>query len=453
MDRGLRRAIADARRQGELYFASLLPEEHILRAFGDARWLWRRRIYSPSVTIWVFLAQCLSPDHSCRDAVAQLIAWLLASGRDICSAVTGGYCIARDRLPEKVCYQLVRDTGHQTDQEAPSSWLWQQHRVVDVDGTTVTMADTPANQAAYPQQPGQKRGCGFPILRLIVVFSLATGTVLEAVLGKYQGKRTGEASLFRTLHCRLQENDVVLADRIYSGWFDIALLQQRGVHCVVRKHQSRPTDFRRGTRLGRGDHLVRWRKPQRPPWMSKEQYLELPKELVLREVRVRVDQKGFRTKELVVVTTLLDPEKYTADELAKLYRRRWQAELCLRSLKVVLQMDHLRCKAPHRVRNELYMHLVAYNLIRKVMAIAADKAGIEPWTVSFKGALQTLARLLPVLDTKVGIDDWCEVLLKAIATHRVGDRPDRFEPRRVKRRPKQYKLLNQPRQNYKRDAA
>ena len=145
--------------------------------------------------------------------------------------------------------------------------------------------------------------------------------------------------------------------------------------------------------------------------MSKKQYRKLPDELIVREVRVCVPQKGFRTKELVVVTTLLDAEKYTADELDKLYRRRWQAELCLRSLKVVLQMDHLRCKIPHRVRNELYMHLVAYNLIRKVMAIAADKAGLEPWTVSFKGALQTLARLLPVLDTKVDIDNWCAMRL------------------------------------------
>lgn len=453
MDYGLRRVVADARRQGKLYFASLLPEEHILRAFGEARWLWHSRIYSPSVTIWVFLAQCLSPDHSCRDAVAQLIAWLLACGRRVCSARTGTYCQARDRVPEAATYQLLRDTGRQVDEEAPSNWLWHQHRVWDADGSTATMADTPANQAEYPQQPGQKKGCGFPILRLVVVFSLATGIVLEAALGKYKGKRTGEAALFRALHSSLQENDVVLADRIYSGWFDIALLKRRGVHCVVRKHQSRPTDFRRGTRLGRGDHLVRWRKPQRPPWMSKRQYRKLPKELTLREVRVHVEQKGFRTQELIVVTTLLDHEKYTVDELAKLYRRRWQAELCLRSLKVVLQMDHLRCKTPHRVRNELYMHLVAYNLIRKVMAAAAAEAGIEPWTVSFKGALQTLARLLPLLDTNVDIGNWCDVLLKAIATHRVGDRPDRFEPRRVKRRPKQYKLLNQPRKNYKRDAA
>jgi hypothetical protein len=391
----------------------------------------------------------MSPDHSCRDAVAQLIAWLLACGRRVCSAETGAFCTARDRVPEEASRQLMRDTGHQVDRDAPSHWRWHNHRVLNVDGSTATMADTPANQAEYPQQRAQKRGCGYPILRFVVIFSLATGTVMETALGKYKGKLTGENSLFRTLHHILQDGDVVLADRYFSGWFDIALLQQGGVHCVIRKHQLRSTDFRTGKRLGRHDHLVRWKKPQRPSWMSTKQYLELPNELILREVRVLVPQKGFRTKEVIVVTTLLDPQKYSTQELAKLYRRRWQAELNLRSLKAVMQMDHLRCKTPHRVRNELYMHLLAYNLIRKVMAIAAAKAGIEPWTLSFKGTLQTLARLLPLLDTKVATEDWCEVLLQAIATHGVADRPDRVEPRRVKRRPKQYKFMNKPRGDYK----
>jgi putative transposase len=449
MDRALHRAVAEARRQGKLYFASLLPEEHILQAFGKASLLWHGWLYTPSVTIWVFLAQCLSPDHSCRDAVAQLIAWLVARKQRACSANTGAYCTARADVPESASHRLLRDTGHQVDRNAPSHWRWHKLRVVDVDGSTVTMADTPENQAEYPQQRSQKRGCGFPILRLVVVFSLATGTVLEAALGKYRGKQTGENSLFRTLHHVLQEGDVVLADRYFSGWFDIALLQQRGVHIVVRKHQLRATDFRTGKRLGRHDHLVRWKKPQRPLWMSKKEYAALPNEIILREVRVLVDQKGFRTKEVIVVTTLLDAQEYSATELAKLYRRRWQAELNLRSLKDVLQMDHLRCKTPHRVRNELYMHLLAYNLIRKVMAIAAARACVEPWTISFKGTLQTLGRLLPLLDTRVATKNWCEVLLDAVATHGVGNRPDRYEPRCKKRRSKSYPLMNQPRQKLK----
>lgn len=448
MDQAFRRAVAEARKHGDLYFASLLSEDRILELFGGTRWFWQGWIYTPAVTIWVFLSQCLSEDHSCRDAVAGLIAWRLARGLRRCSAQTGAYCTAREDLPEEACSGLMRETGREADEEAPAEWRWHGHRVLDVDGSTLTMPDTPENQAEYPQVPGQKPGCGFPIARIVVVFSLAVGTVLNAAIGKYQGKQTGENSLFRTLHGMLQEGDVVLADRCFSGWFDLALIRRRDAHVVVRKHQMRATDFRTGQHLGKDDHLVSWTKPPRPKWMSPEDYADLPESLTVREVRVRVPQKGFRTKELVVVTTLLDAERYSADDLALLYRRRWQAELHLRSLKVVLQMDHLRCKTPHRVRNELYMHLVAYNLIRRTMAVAAARAAAEPWTVSFKGTLQTLERLLPLLATKLSTDDWCDALLDAIATHVVGNRPDRVEPRVKKRRPKSYRKMTKPRREY-----
>jgi putative transposase len=453
MDLAFRKTVADARRQEQLYFASLLPEEFILRAFGLASATWQGWVYTPAVTVWTFLGQCMSSDHSCRDAVAQLIAWLVAHGQKACSAATGSYCTARDRLPEHVAPHLTREVGRQVDDDAPESWRWLGHRVLSVDGSTVTMADTPENQAEYPQQKTQKRGCGFPIARVVVVFSLAVGTVLDAAFGPYQGKQTGENSLFRRLHAHLRAGDVVLADRYFGGWFDLMLLLTRGVHSVVHKHQLRATDFRTGKRLGVDDHEVIWEKPQRPAWMTPEQYAQLPETLTVREVRVRVEQKGFRTKEVIVVTTLRDPQKYKAEALGQLYRRRWQAELHLRSLKMVMQMDHLRCQAPHRVRNEFWMHLLAYNLIRKVMALAAVRAGREPWRVSFKGALQTLARLLPVLSGDIAIDEWCDVLLESIAAHRVGDRPNRFEPRLCKRRPKPYKHLREPRQNYKRRAA
>lgn len=453
MDSAFRRAVAEARRHGDLYFAGLLSEDRILEAFGKARSVWQGWVYTPAVTIWVFLSQCLSVDHSCREAVAGLIAWRLARGLKACSSQTGAYCTARDDVPEEACVRLMRESGRKVDEEAPPEWRWHGHRVLDVDGSTFTMPDTPANQVEYPQMASQRRGCGFPIARIVVVFSLAVGTVLEAALGKYQGKQTGENSLFRTLHAALQEGDVVLADRYFSGWFDLALIQQRGAQVVIRKHQLRATDFRTGQRLGKGDHLVCWRKPQRPPWMSAETYAELPEFITLREVRVRVTQDGFRTRELVVVTTLLEPEKYSADEIAQLYRRRWQAELNLRSLKVVLQMDHLRCLTPHRVRNEFYLHLTAYNLIRQVMAVAAARAGREPWTVSFKGTLQTIHRLLPLLATNISTEVWCTALLKAIADHTVGNRPDRAEPRVKKRRPKPYRKMTKPRKDYKNRAA
>lgn len=277
---------------------------------------------------------------------------------------------------------------------------------------------------------------------------------MNVAFGQYRGKQTGENSLFRTLHASLETGDVVLADRYFSGWFDIALLQQRGVDVVIRKHQLRATDFRKGKKLGWHDHLVCWKKPTLcSEWMTREQYHSLPDTLTLREVRVLVAQKGFRTERLIVVTTLLDPELSPADEIAALYRRRWDAELNLRSLKIVLQMDHLRCKTPHRVRNELAMHLVGYNLIRQLTATAACQAGLKPWTISFQGTLQTINHLLPVLATAIPTDAWCTALLDAIATHLVGTRPDRVEPRVKKRRPKNYPLMTKPRQDYKRHAA
>ncbi len=449
MVHSFRATVAEARRHGELYFAALLPQDRIIKAFGNARATWQGWVYTPAVTVWVFLSQCLSADHSCRDAVVRLAAWRLAQGLSRCSTKTGAYCTARGNLPEDALHDLVADTGRQVENESPQTWLWHGRRVSVVDGSTVTMADTPENQAAYPQQKTQKPGCGFPIARIVVVFSLAVGTVVEAAMGRYQGKQTGENSLFRGLYDVLDEGDVILADRYFSGWFDIALPHQRGIDVVVRKHQHRRTDFRTGKHLGKDDHLVVWTRPKRPKWMSIEQHATLPDELTLREIRIRVPQKGFRTRTLVVVTTLLDTDRYPTEEIALLYGRRWQAELHLRSLKTVLQMDQLRCKTPQRVRNEFYTHLLGYNLIRGVMAAAAFESGRSPWEISFKGTLQTLDQFLPILLSRVSSTAWCEALLAAAATHLVGDRPDRFEPRLVKRRPKQYKHLRKHRTHYK----
>jgi hypothetical protein len=448
MVQSFRAAVAAARRHGDLYFAALLPEDCIEKAFGKTRRFWQGWIYTPAVTVWVFLSQCLSADHSCREAVARLLSWRVALGLKPCSANTGAYCTARGNLPEEVVHRLACDTGKQVEDESPQGWLWHGRKVRVVDGSTVTMPDSEENQAAYPQPNSQKPGCGFPIARILVIFSLAVGTVLEAAIGQYKGKQTGENSLFRGLYEVLGDGDIILADRYFSGWCDIALPLQRGVDLVLRKHQLRQTDFRTGKRLGKDDHLVVWSRPQRPAWMSAEQYATLPAELTLREIRIHVVQQGMRTRSLVVVTTLLDAQQYPPEEIALLYRQRWQAELHLRSIKVVLQMDRLRCQTPAHVRNEFFMHLVGYNLIRGVMAAAARQAGKSPWEISFKGAVQTLGQFLPLLWANIAIEVWCTALLTAIAAHVVGHRPDRFEPRRVKRRPKPYKLLQKHRRLY-----
>jgi len=254
--------------------------------------------------------------------------------------------------------------------------------------------------------------------------------------------------LLRSLHESLDEGDVVLGDRHFCSFFEIIELQRRGIDVVMRQHQKRKTDFRRGVQLGKYDHLVKWLKPARPEWMDKETYRQYPDELVMREVRIHIKGRKVRSRILTIATTLYDAQEYRKSELAKLYRRRWQAELNLRSLKTVLQMDILRCKTPAMVRKELWAHFLAYNLIRKVMAQAAEEFMVEPWTISFKATLRTLnAFALPLLTcTKHEVPAVIEELLLAIARHHVGNRPDRVEPRKVKRRPKPYDLLKEPRE-------
>jgi hypothetical protein len=430
-----------------LPFANLLPADRLTQALREEQATWREAIWTPVLTLWAFLSQVTSADGSCRYTVARTLAWLVARGEPPCSPKTDPYCKARQRLPESLLRRLVRETGRRLHAQSPAAWLWQGRRVKIADGTTVSMPDTPANQTAYPQPASQQPGLGFPIARLVVVFCLACGTVLDGALGRYQGKQQGENSQLRTLEQALEAGDVLLADRSFSGWFDIAWWQQRGVDVVVRLHHRRRCDLRRGRRLGRNDHVVVWVKPARPDWMDEATYHRLPETLELREVRVHVPQPGFRTQVCVVVTTLLDARRYAATDLAVLYRLRWHAELDLRALKVTLGMDVLRGKSPEMVAKEVWAHLLAYNLIRGLMAQAARAFGGDPRDLSFTGALQALTTFAErLLEAKGAVfEELYEWLLLTIGAHAVGDRPDRVEPRARKRRPKPYRLLTQPR--------
>ncbi len=383
----LRRQFAQA---DGLAFAEVLSAERVETALRQERACWRDCVYTPLLTLWAFLGQVISPDGSCRAAVARVLAWLVSRGEAPCRPETGPYCKARARLPESLLLRLMRETGGALHQSATADWRWLGRCVKVVDGSTLTMPDTPANQAAYPQQPQQQPGLGFPIARLVVVFCLACGTVIDAALGRYQGKKTGENALVRTLTDAFTAGDVLLADRYFSGYFDLAFGKQREVDVVTRLHQRRRCDLRRGRRLGANDHVVLWSKPQRPSWMDEATYARMPDELVVREVRVRIAVAGFRTKVVVVVTTLLDADRYAARELAELYRARWHAELDLRCLKITLGMDVLRCKTPAMVRKEVWAHLLAYNLIRTLMAQAANEFECRPRELSFKGTLQTV---------------------------------------------------------------
>jgi DDE family transposase/transposase IS4-like protein len=434
-------------RQPGLPFAKLLPAEVVQQALQAEAVSWRDRLFTPLVTVWVFLSQILDPDHSCRQAVARFLAWLVAHGESPCSEQTGAYCRARQRLPEGVLTRLLRQTGHHREANSPSGWRWHHRRVRLVDGTTVSMPDTPANQQAYPQPRTQKPGLGFPIARLVVIFSLAVGTVLEAAMNPYKGKETGETALLRALLVQLQAEDVLVGDRCYANYWLIALAVQRGLDIVFRQHQLRRVDFRGGRRLGKDDHLITWTKPKRPPWMDAATWASLPATLTLRELRVRVPKGKFRTKEIVIVTTLRDPTRYAKSEIQALYRRRWEAETNLRAVKQILQMDVLRCKTPAMVRKEVWAHLLIYNLIRTAAAQAAEAHDVQPWQISFKGALQTVNAFGGALPLYTVLDPAAQeqAFLAAIAGHRVGNRPDRYEPRQLKRRPKCQRLLKEPR--------
>jgi hypothetical protein len=425
----------------------LLTPSHVAEVLTQEDYQGRNRLFPPHLTLWTFLFQVLSPDGSCRDALSRLRSWMIANAQKPCSPNTGSYCKARKRLPEGAVETLARQSGQQLCDQTPEAWLWKGRHVKIVDGTTVSMADTEANQGAYPQQGAQKPGLGFPIARAVAFFDLACGAWTRLGIGPYQGKETGEMALFRDQQGALQRGDVMLADCYYSSYWNLAGLQSRGIDYVGRQHHRRQTDFRRGRRLGREDHLVAWSKPAKPTWMTPEVYAELPDQLSVREVRVRVSRRGFRTRVYVVVTTLLDAVTYSAQDLADLYLERWHCELDLRSIKTMLGMDVLRCQTPEMVRKELWVYMLAYNMIRAVMMRAASRVGLCPRQLSFKGAVQAVNGFVPALVIAKGevVEALLDGLWLSVAAHRVGNRPNRIEPRAVKRRPKPHQLLRVPR--------
>lgn len=399
---------------------------------------YRDRQYPPLRTLSLFMGQTLSGDGACQDAVARHLSERTASGEALCSLNTGPYCRARARLPIGLVHELQRTLGHRLERAQPGHWRWRGRSVKLLDGTTVSMPDTRANQAQFPQSGTQKPGLGFPIAQLVALISLGTGAVLDWAIGPCRGKGTGEQALFRQLHPALERGDVLLADRYYCTYWTLAALQARGVEVIMRQHARRRLDFRRGKRLGRHDHEVCWERPQRPRWMDEASYERVPERLRVRELRI-----GGR----VLVSTVLDAHHVPAQEIDALYRSRWHIELDLRAIKAVMGMDILRCKSPEMVRKEVAVHLLAYNLVRAVMARAATMAGVLARALSFKGTLRVLDAYHEQL-RRIGPRRRRVMLahvLGVIGSLRLPERPGRVEPRAVKRRPKPHPLLLVPR--------
>lgn len=404
---------------------------------------YRLRLFSPWLTLCVFLWQVMDGGRSCREAVMHLLADRCWQKNNVAiSARTGAYCQARLRLSWEFILGVVRRIAQHISQTTDESNRWCVRRVKIVDGTTFSMPDSAANQERYPQQRGQKPGLGFPILRMVGVFCWSSGAILDFALGPYQGAHSSELALLRKMLDQFSRGDVILADCYYASYLIIALLQAQGCDIVSRQHPRRKTDFRRGQRLGKNDHIVTWHKPKRPAWLDQAHYEKLPATLQIRELR-----RG----QLIVITTLLDTAPYTKESLVALYQTRWHCELDLRSIKQIMGMDVLRCQTPDMVEKEIAVHVLAYNLIRALMQKAAQHAQQSPRTVSFAATVQLLMSHRALLWYCEIHEEQSQAILMILADQRVGDRPGRCEPRAIKRRPKAQPLLTRPRQHARDD--
>lgn len=437
----------DMLQSGSLPFSDLLPDEELIKIVDEEVDGYRDRVFPPVVTLKGFIFQALDEESgTCTKAVARVLAERVAAGKPKCSADNGAYCRARKRLPEGFVHRILCETGAALDAQIPPEWKWQGRNVVLADGSTLSMPDTKENQEVYPQESNQKEGLGFPIARIAVLTSLGSGAVINAAIGPYKGKETGETALVRGMSYSLKSGGILLADRYHSGWFAVALRLQSGVDTVSVQHARRMTDFTRGRFSGEGHHIVYWDKPPKPAWMDADTYNGLPDKLKMRELRSRGK---------VIVTTLLDHILYKKKKIIELYTQRWLVEIDLLFIKKVMELGILCGKTPDIIRKEFYAGLVAYNLLRAVIAQSAVYCGLKARGISFTCALQSLDAFRKEMKCAVsGVFDLLyNALLGAIGRHKIGTRPGRQEPRRVKRKNKQFPALNKPRKEWKTEEA
>lgn len=409
-------------------FFNLLTSDALLETVEAASPQFRERLFTPTETLSLFLAQCMSQDGSCQNAINEFAMARVAGGLMPCSTVTGGYCRARKRLPTEMVKELCTKLSDQMANQLPDQWRWLGHRVRIVDGTTLSMPDTQANQAQWPQQSRQKPGLGFPVMRVVAITCWASGMLTNAAMGAYQGKGNSEHGLLRSIENSLSEGDLLMGDALYGSYYFLASMQRKGVDVLVEQNGQRKvkTDFRTGKRLGTKDHIITVKRPsQRPKWMTLEQFHALPEVIEVRELK---------SGDKVLITSLVDSKKYSKEAIKTLYKSRWRVELTLRDIKQTLGMDILRCKTPAMVEKEFWVYLLAYNLIRLMMAEAASHHGRDPTSLSFKHCLQLgLTQALKSTDMPPEV---LMVVFQLMCQKTVGNRPDRVEPRAIKRRPK-----------------
>ena len=396
----------------------------------------RERIFPPTETLSMFMAQVFSQDRSCQNIVNQAMVKSLVNGLTPCSTHTGGYCKARQRLPVEMPQELAKFIGRSIEKDIPASWRWFGRRVRVVDGTSITMPDTEENQSVYPQQGGQKSGLGFPISRLVAVTDLYSGGILDVAFGRFMGKGSDEQSLFRSLSGLFEAGDVILGDAFFPSYILMAEMLEKGVDIVMEQMgaRRRSVDFRLGTSLGTRDHLIEYKKPEKPDWIEEARFEAIPDTIVVRE---------FKAKGKIFVTTLIDSKIYTKHSMIALYKHRWEIETNLNQIKTILGMNILSCKTPEMIAKEIWVYILGYNMIRLLMAQSAAITGLRPTDLSFKHCLQLWLNYLQQTAT---LDEATIILLLTLmAQKRVGNRPGRIEPRALKRRPKAYPMLMKPR--------
>jgi len=436
-----------------LPFGDVLSADRIRAMFADSGGLFgygENNFWNTGVTLWSFICQVLQDgkQSSCNAAVTNATRFMLENGMAPPGPDSGEYCRARNKLNIKVLRQIACDIANRMSRQSPENWLWHGRDVKLVDGFTFTMPDTPENQLEFPQSESQKPGIGFPIARACAVLSLSNACIHNIAVGPYAGKDTGETALLRKVLNCFKPGDVMLADRYFCSFFMLAILKSRGVDVCMRLHQLRKTDMSKVKWLGENDYIDTWRKPQRAKWMSQQLYDSLPEKMEIRVVSFKAKSKG-QSEQLDVVTTLVDHKEYPAEEIGKLYGYRWHAELDIFSIKQTLNLNHLRCKSPDMVRRELWVTMLAYNMVRVVCGQAALEYDKLARQMSFTISCNALISQWLWTYREDLRQDLHLCALRQIAHNEVGDRQGRIEPRVIKRRPKRYTLMTKPRHEYK----
>ena len=412
----------------------------------------RRRLFSKENTFWAFFSQVLDADGGCMEVIRKLQSYASIKGIKVPSSSTASYCTARKKLDGQMLSDILAHTADRLDQ-MPESGLLNNRRVIVVDGTGVSMPDTSQSQAVWPQTASQRPGCGFPTARICACFSLESGALLSYAIGN---KKNHELPLFRQQWNIFKEGDIFLGDKGFCSYFDIANLGKQGVDSIVTLARRTPVnDASCIKKLGPDDLLISWKRPVYNANLSYslDEWASLPEELILRQLRVAVNNPGFRTQEFYIITTLHDAVQYPAAELAEIYFKRWDVELFFRDIKTTMKMDILRCLTPEMIRKEILMHFIAYNCVRRLMYEAAEEADLEVRVVSFKGSLQALRNWEPHLNqAKISKSERFRLisdLYDAMTNSPIRQRPGRSEPRCLKRRPKNYQRLTAPRHEMK----